>query len=144
MSPRRATSGLDSSRVSMLIAVTQRQTGLTLHDKDVYAATVGGMRSTDPGSDLAICLAIISAATGDTAPLDVAAVGEVSLSGDIRRVSMLGQRIAEAARLGHRRLFVPPGTRADLPRKLQDLELHEVPTLQQALGVFRRMSKTRD
>ncbi|MBZ5734866.1 DNA repair protein RadA [Nocardioides sp. TRM66260-LWL] len=121
--PRRGVSGLDSARVAMLIAVTERIAGLRLADKDVYAATVGGMRSSDPASDLAICLAIASAATGKPLPLDVAAIGEVSLSGDIRRVTMAGQRIAEAARLGHGRILVPAGTR----EAVRDLRLGAVP-----------------
>jgi len=127
--PRRGVSGLDTARVAMLVAVTQRATRVALHDKDVYAATVGGMRSHDPGSDLAVCLALASAATGRALPLDVAAIGEVSLSGDIRRVTMLGQRIAEAARLGHGRILVPAGTRDTLAVRTGTERLIEVPAL---------------
>ncbi len=131
--PRRGVSGLDTSRVSMLIAVTERIAGVRLYDKDVYAATVGGMRSGDPGSDLAVCLAIASAAADIPIPLDVAAVGEVSLSGDIRRVSMLGQRVAEAARLGHRRILVPAGTRESVSLDKVRADVVEVATIHQAL-----------
>lgn len=133
--PRRGVNGLDTSRVSMLIAVTERHSNVRLFDKDVYAATVGGMRSTDPGSDLAICLAIASAATGVALPLDVAAIGEVSLSGDIRRVSMLNQRVAEAVRLGHRRLLVPAGTLGDITVR-KGVSVVESPTIRHALNVL--------
>lgn len=131
--PRRGVSGLDTSRVAMLIAVTERIAGLRLADKDVYAATVGGMRSSDPASDLAICLAIASAATGKPLPLDVAAIGEVSLSGDIRRVTMAGQRVAEAARLGHGRILVPAGTLDAVPKRGIKAHVVEVATIHQAL-----------
>lgn len=134
--PRRGVSGLDSSRVSMLIAVTERLAGLRLHDKDVFAATVGGMRSNDPGSDIAVCLAIASAASGIPLPLDIAAVGEVSLSGDIRRVAMIGQRITEAARLGCRRILVPAGTRETVPLDKVKARVIEVSTIHQALGAL--------
>jgi DNA repair protein RadA/Sms len=130
--PRRGVSGLDSSRVAMLMAVTERIAGVKLFDKDVYAATVGGMRSNDPGSDLAVCLAIASAATGLTLPLDLAAIGEVSLSGDIRRVAMLGQRTAEAMRLGYRRILVPAGTRESITHEATRACLREVETIQEA------------
>ncbi|WP_370616429.1 DNA repair protein RadA [Mumia sp. Pv 4-285] len=132
--PRRGVSGLDSSRVSMLIAVTERVAGVRLHDKDVFAATVGGMRSNDPGSDLAVCLSIASAASGAPLPLDLAAIGEVSLSGDIRRVTMIGHRIREADRLGYRRILVPLGTRDEVPLASLKAQVTEVATIQRALA----------
>lgn len=131
--PRRGVSGLDNSRVSMLVAITDRLAGIRLHDKDVFTATLGGLRSSDPGLDLAVCLAIVSAATGGPIPLDLAAIGEVSLSGDVRRVGLIGQRLAEADRLGYRRLLVPRGT-SDTPGlgRLRG-RLLEVATLQEAV-----------
>lgn len=137
--PRRGVSGLDSSRVSMLIAVTERVHGIRLYDKDVFAATVGGMRSSDPGSDLAVCLAIASAACGLPLPLDIAAIGEVSLSGDIRRVVMIGQRISEAARLGYKRILVPSGTRDAVPLGKVRATVIEVRTIQQAVHALREL-----
>lgn len=137
--PRRGVSGLDTSRVHMLIAVTERMAKVRLYDKDVYAATVGGMRSSDPGSDLAICLAIASASTGIAIPSDVAVIGEVSLSGDIRRVSMLSQRVAEAARLGHTRIFGPPGTREAAHLKNDNVAIIEVATIQHAYQALQAM-----
>ncbi len=138
--PRRAVSGLDSARVSMLVAITEKLAGIKLKDNDVYAATVGGLRSQDPGLDLAVCLAIASAVHNHPIPLDLAAVGEVSLSGDLRRVGLIGQRLTEAARLGYRRLIVPTGTRelASLGRVRADLI--EVGTLHEALAVLRSLA----
>lgn len=135
--PRRGVTGLDSARVNMLVAVTDNNSGLRLWEQDVYAATVGGLRSNDPGGDLAVCLAIASASGGFPVPLDVAAVGEVSLSGDIRRVTMLGQRIAEAARLGQRRILAPPGAREAVARQQVKADVVEVGTLAEAVRTVR-------
>ena len=131
--PRRGVSGLDSSRVAMLTAVTERAAGLRLHDKDVFVATVGGMRITDPGSDLALCLAIASAAADRALPIDLAAIGEVTLSGDVRAVPMMAQRVAEAARLGCRRILVPRGSVASVRASARE-GVVEIATLHEALA----------
>ena len=114
--PRRGVTGLDSSRTSMLLAVTNQASDLGLAAKEVFVATAGGVRLADSAADLALCLAVASAASGTALPGDFAAIGEVALSGDIRPVPMLSERVSEAARLGFRTLLVPParrrGTRA--------------------------------
>ncbi|QWC86108.1 DNA repair protein RadA [Nocardioidaceae bacterium] len=109
-SPRRAVSGLDSARVAMLTAVTERHGRLPLKESDLFAATVGGIKLRDPGSDLAVCLALASAITDRPLPADVAAIGEVTLSGEVRPVPGMTSRVAEAARLGYGTVIVPPGT----------------------------------
>ncbi|WP_374009533.1 DNA repair protein RadA [Leifsonia sp. LS-T14] len=98
--PRRVTNGVDASRVAMLLAVLERRAGIKLGDKDVYVSTVGGVRLAEPGADLAIALAIASAATERAIPHTLAAFGEISLAGEIRPVVSGKQRTAEAARLG--------------------------------------------
>lgn len=98
--PRRVTNGVDASRVAMLLAVLERRAGLALSSKDVYVSTVGGVRLSEPGADLAIALAIASAATDRPLPHTVAAFGEISLAGEVRPVTSGAQRDAEAARLG--------------------------------------------
>lgn len=103
--PRRVVNGVDSSRVAMILAVLERRAGLRLGDRDVYVSTVGGVRVTEPAADLAIALAIASAAADEAIPRGVAAVGELSLAGEIRSVSQLTQRRAEATRLGYRTLL---------------------------------------
>jgi len=105
--PRRAVSGLDSSRVAMVLAVLSSRGGLRLGDSDVYAATVGGVRLSEPAADLAVALAVTSAATGTPLPGDLVVVGEVGLSGDVRPVPGVSRRLAEAARLGFVRALVP-------------------------------------
>jgi DNA repair protein RadA/Sms len=99
--PRRVTNGVDSSRVAMLLAVLERRAGIPLSSADVYVSTVGGIRVTEPGADLAIALALASAARDIALPSTLAATGEISLAGDIRAVAAHQQRATEATRLGY-------------------------------------------
>lgn len=105
---RRAVSGLDSSRVAMILAVLSRQSNINLATKDVFAATVGGVKITEPAADLALALAMASAEFDIPLPVDFVAIGELGLAGDLRRVGGLSRRIAEAKRMGFRKAVVPP------------------------------------
>ncbi len=98
--PRRVVSGVDSARVAMLLAVLERRVRIGFGDKDVYVSTVGGIRVTEPGADLAIAIALASAHRDKPIAATTAAIGEVSLSGDIRPATVAKRRIAEAKRLG--------------------------------------------
>ena len=138
--PRRGVTGLDSSRVAMLLAVTERAGDLRLGDKDVFVATVGGAKLSDPSTDLAVCLSLASAAWDAAMPPDVAVVGEVALSGDIRPVPMLSQRVAEAARLGYRRLLVPPGISRHVDAIPAGLVVVELEHLDRALIALRTIA----
>jgi DNA repair protein RadA/Sms len=93
----------------MLLAVIERWLKLTLSDREVYSATVGGVRISEPASDLAIALAIVGAARGAAVPAAVVAIGEVGLAGELRPVSAARARLTEAARLGFTTALVPPG-----------------------------------
>ena len=106
--PRRATSGLDSARVAMLLAVLDRRLDIRLADREVYTATVGGVRLAEPASDLALALAVAGASRDVAVPGGLVAVGEVGLAGEIRPVAALRARLAEAARLGFTTALVPP------------------------------------
>jgi DNA repair protein RadA/Sms len=108
-SPRRTVSGLDSARLGMVLAVLQRWVQVRLHEREVYAATVGGIRVVEPAADLGLALAIVSAAHDLPLAADLVAIGEVGLTGEVRRVGAVSRRLAEAARLGFRRALVPPG-----------------------------------
>ena len=111
-SPRRAVSGLDAQRVAMVNAVVERRGGVKLADADVFAASVGGVRIAEPAADLALALAIASAAKDRAAArTGMVALGEVGLSGEIRRVGGTGRRLAEAARQGYKVALVPAGRR---------------------------------
>jgi DNA repair protein RadA/Sms len=123
--PRRAVSGLDSSRVAMVLAVLERRSAVRLGKADVFAATVGGMRVTEPAADLALALAVASAAYDVPLPPHFVALGEVGLAGDVRRVTGLRRRLAEAARLGFRTAFVPPG-QTDAPPGVKVVEVTDL------------------
>ncbi|MGE0877833.1 MAG: DNA repair protein RadA [Acidimicrobiia bacterium] len=106
--PRRSTSGLDNQRLAMLIAVLDKRTGVRLAQHDVYVSTVGGARLIEPGTDLAVALALVSSASGAPVGDDIVVCGEVGLGGELRQVGQTPRRLAEAARLGFRRAIVPP------------------------------------
>ncbi|MFB9428008.1 DNA repair protein RadA [Streptoalloteichus tenebrarius] len=131
--PRRAVSGLDSARVAMVLAVLERRGRVRLGDADVFTATVGGMRVVEPAADLAVALAVASAARDLPLPPDVVALGEVGLAGEVRRVAGAGRRLAEAVRLGYTRALVPPDS-GPLP---PDLRAVVVPHLGAALRFLR-------
>ncbi len=108
--PRRTTSGVDSSRVAMILAVLQQHAGVRLHNHDVFVSSVGGARLTEPSNDLAIALAITSAWRRKALGRNVAAIGELGLSGELRRVRDVGVRLAEAGRMGFRSAMIPAHT----------------------------------
>ena len=108
-SARRATSGLDASRVAMVLAVLERRAGIPLAAQDTYVATVGGVRLSEPAADLATALAVASAAGDVPLAPGLVAVGEVGLAGEVRVVAGTARRLAEAARLGFTRAVVPDG-----------------------------------
>jgi DNA repair protein RadA/Sms len=108
--PRRATSGLDSSRLAMVLAVLSRRAGINVGSFDCYASTVGGVRLTEPAADLALALAVAGAREDRALPQGTIAVGEVGLAGDVRPVTGVPRRLAEAARIGFTRAVVPAGS----------------------------------
>jgi DNA repair protein RadA/Sms len=105
--PRRTTSGLDSSRVAMVLAILAQHGRLRLHNHDVFCSTVGGARLAEPASDLAIAISLASAFHSRPTPTATIAIGELGLAGEMRRIRDLPQRLAEAARLGFRYALVP-------------------------------------
>jgi DNA repair protein RadA/Sms len=136
--PRRTTSGLDSSRAAMIVAVLQQRCRVSLHAQDVFASTVGGVRIQEPAADLATAIAIASAWKSREVPTDVVAIGEIGLAGELRRVRDTPQRIAEAARLGFGAAIVPleQGGRPGAVRTVEGLEVVGVPDLSSALRVL--------
>ena len=136
--PRRTTSGLDSSRAAMIVAVLQQRCRVSLHSQDVFASTVGGVRIQEPAADLATAIAIASAWKSREVPTDVVAIGEIGLAGELRRVRDTPQRIAEAARLGFGAAIVPleQGGRPGAVRTVEGLEVVGVPDLDAALRVL--------
>jgi DNA repair protein RadA/Sms len=98
--PKRTASGIDLNRVNLLIAMLERRTKLKLADKDIYINIVGGIRLTEPAADLAVCMAVASAAKGMQLKKNAVVFGEVGLSGEVRHVPFLDKRIAETKKLG--------------------------------------------
>lgn len=148
--PRRTTSGLDSSRIAMVLAVLQQHVGIRLASHDVFASTVGGARLSDPASDLPVAIALASATFVSPPPAGVVAMGEIGLAGELRRVRDLPQRLAEAARLGFQMAVVPapPGsaqgarsTRSD--RTVEGMRVVEVPDVVGALRVLHLVARTK-
>jgi DNA repair protein RadA/Sms len=130
--PRRSAQGLDSGRLSLLLAVLERRAGLPVQGLDVYAMAVGGVRVVEPGADLAICCALASSLVGTPVDASTVAVGEVGLAGELRQVGRLDRRLAEASRLGFTTAVVPRSAPAvDAP-----IELLRVPTLAAALDLL--------
>ncbi|WP_026556627.1 DNA repair protein RadA [Arthrobacter sp. 35W] len=126
--PRRATSGLDSARVSMLLAVLQQRAGAQLHMDDSYVATVGGVKLTEPAMDLAISLALASSKSRIALPARMVAFGEVGLAGEVRPVPGITQRIHEAHRLGFTHAIVPasPNGPGPIPANFSVREVHHL------------------
>lgn len=105
--PKRTASGFDLNRLNLLIAVLERRTKLNLSDKDIYINVVGGLKLNDQAADLAICMAIASAAAGRRIDEGVVVFGEVGLGGEIRSVTGSDKRVAEAKKLGFTRAIAP-------------------------------------
>lgn len=124
-SPRRATHGLESSRVAMILAVLERRGRIALSGRDVYVSTVGGVRISEPAVDLAVLLAVAGAATDAALPAGMVAIGEVGLAGEVRRVQAGSRRLSEAARLGFTTAIVPKDC-GDAPAGMKVIEVDDV------------------
>lgn len=130
--PKRSAVGLDSGRLAMTLAVLARHADLPVLSMDVFASVAGGVRVTEPAADLAVALAVASAATGVVLPATLAAVGEVGLAGEVRQVTNMPRRLEEADRLGFERVVVPASSPAGPSR----MELVRVDTILGAMQLL--------
>ena len=128
--PKRAASGIDLNRLNLLVAMLERRTKLKLADQDIYVNIVGGIRINEPASDLALCMAIGSAAKGLQLKQNAVVFGEVGLSGEVRHVPYVERRIAEAKKLGFE-AAVGPRTKGK-----KDSFLYPVKDVRTALNSF--------
>lgn len=128
--PRRSAHGLDQNRLALVLAVLERRAGVNLASSEVYASAVGGVKLSDPGTDLPLALALASASNGVLISDEVVACGEVGLAGEVRQVAHMGRRLAEAARAGFRGAIVPTSA-PDAPR---GFKLVRVATVAEALA----------
>ncbi len=121
--PQRSATGFDSRRLNMLLAVLEKRVGFRLAAKDVFLNIAGGIRVNDPALDLAVVMAVLSSNIDTALPGDTVFAGEVGLSGEIRAVSRIEQRIFEAEKLGFKRFFVPIGNKKGLTKKTEQIEI---------------------
>lgn len=135
--PKRAASGFELTRLNLLIAMLERRTKLNLADKDIYVNIVGGLQIHDTSTDLAVCMAIASAARDMILKDDIVIFGEVGLSGEIRHVPLIDRRLAEAKKLGFD-LAVGPMIR----NGRKSSKYHAVTDIRQALNTFLRKRGT--
>lgn len=105
--PQRRASGFDTNRLQLLLAVLNQRTKHQFGAMDVHLNVVGGLRIQDPGTDLAVCAALVSALTEKIVPTQTVILGEVGLSGEVRPVRQLSERLKEAAKLGYQRAWIP-------------------------------------
>lgn len=128
--PRRTANGLDISRVLLMSAVLSKRLDLKLYDQDVYVNVVGGLRIEEPAADLGVALAIVSSLRNAPVDPELVVMGEVGLSGEIRAVGHMEQRLKEAAKLGFKRCLAPYGAR--VPR-IPELETLTARSLEEAI-----------
>jgi len=131
--PRRTANGFDTNRLHLIGAVLSRRLGVPLHDQDVSLNVVGGLTIDEPAADLAAALAIISSFRDHAVPADTVALGEVGLSGELRSVGQLEQRLREAHKLGFRQAVVP---RSSINGSPGDMQLLPATSLREAARVL--------
>lgn len=131
---KRTASGIDYQRVALLLAVMEKHCGLMVQNQDAFFKTTGGVKLDEPAIDLAIAVSIASSYWSRPVNIEDCFVGEIGLTGEIRRVSRIKERINEAKKLGFKRIFIPHNNQADV-ESIQGIQLVPVSTIKQALYV---------
>jgi len=131
--PRRTANGIDFNRLLLIVAVLSKRVGLRLGDQDVFANVIGGIRIDEPASDLAVAVAIASSVRDAPVAADLAFVGEVGLSGELRAVGQIAGRLNEANKLGFRRCIVPKTIRRRPEQYPDNMQVIQARSLPQAL-----------
>ena len=134
--PRRSTNGFDYNRAMLLMAVLEKRGGLAVNTCDAYLNVIGGLYLDEPGADLAAILALASSFRDRPVPADVVAIGEVGLTGELRSVSALNQRLSEVRRLGFTKCLVPQRHSRESIVPPDGLQLIPVRNIRQALAVL--------
>jgi len=131
--PRRTADGFDFNRAALLLAVAEKRCGMKLSAFDAYINVIGGLRLDEPAADLPVVLAIVSSYRDITIPSDLVAIGEVGLTGEIRSVSNMSQRLGEVARLGFKTCIIPRNgsEKVEIP---DGLTVYRVRNLQEAIA----------
>lgn len=131
--PQRSATGFDLRRLNMLLAVLEKRVGFKLPQRDVFINIAGGIRVTDPAIDLSVIAAVLSSNVDTGISRDICFAGEVGLSGEVRPVSRIGQRIAEADKLGFRKIIIPRANMNGLERGKFSIEIVPVRKVEEAL-----------
>ncbi len=139
--PRRTANGIEYNRMCLILAVLEKRLGLKFFTSDVYMNVIGGLRLDEPASDAAIALSLISSLTDRVIPDDLVAVGELGLSGEVRAVSNLEQRVKEAARLGFTKAIVPYRNIEKRKLDVDGIEIIPIKSIYEALKVMRAERK---
>ena len=132
--PRRSCNGFDYNRASMLLAVLEKRGGLRFSDHDVYLNVIGGLRLDEPAADLAVAIAAASSALDKPLSDTLAAIGEIGLTGEIRSVDRLEQRLTELRRLGFTQCIIPRSGTIDIQAP-EGLQLLRAKNIREALAV---------
>ncbi len=114
--PRRQATGIDYNRVNLLMAVLEKRMGYKMAECDAYLNVAGGMKMNEPAMDLGIALSVVSSFTDKVIPEDTVAFGEIGLSGEVRSVTLASNRVAEAVKLGFKRIIMPASNKASLDK----------------------------
>jgi len=136
--PRRTANGVDMNRLLLIIAVLTKRAGVRLSEQDVFVNVIGGLRIDEPAADLAIALALASSSKDRPLPADMAFVGEVGLSGELRAVSQLPTRLNEASKLGFSRVLIPRMARRAADPLPEGIEALPVRSLEEAMDMALR------
>jgi DNA repair protein RadA/Sms len=124
--PQRSSTGFDSRRLNMLLAVLEKRIGFKLLTKDVFLNIAGGLKVNDPAIDLAVLVAVLSSSMDISLPTDCCMTGEVGLAGEIRPVNRIDQRIGEARKLGFSRILIPAGQKHQTVKGIEVVEVARV------------------
>lgn len=131
--PQRSSTGFDSKRLNMLLAVLEKRAGFKLATKDVFLNIAGGLKVNDPSIDLAVVASILSSSLDLPIPSDICVAGEIGLSGEIRPISRIEQRIGEASKLGFKRIVIPKSSKKIVTPK-SEIKIIEVGKIEEAFA----------
>ena len=131
--PKRAANGVDFNRLALLIAVLEKKAGISLGNQDVYLNVVGGLKVNEPALDLGIMMVAVSSFKNIPIPKDMVILGEVGLTGEVRRINLIEKRLKEAEKLGFKTCIIPENNKKDLKDKYK-LDIITISNVRQAMN----------
>ncbi len=138
--PRRTANGIDYNRLTLLMAVIEKRAGISLSNQDAYLNVVGGIRINEPGIDLGIVLSVCSSYKNKPIPNDIVIIGEVGLTGEVRRVSLIEKQLKEAEKLGFKKCIIPENNKKLLKENFK-LDIIGVKNIKDAMKAVRTIIK---